>query len=40
MVWAIGFGFQEVQAKPKPYPGQHFWVGMAEAIQSKYMLVT
>src|ERR1700683_1178918 len=24
MAWAIGFGFQEVQAKPKPYPGQHF----------------
>jgi hypothetical protein len=29
MAWAIGFGFQEVQAKPKPTPGQHFWLGLA-----------
>ena len=29
MAWAIGFGFQKVQARPKPTPGQHFWLGMA-----------
>jgi hypothetical protein len=30
MVWAIGFGFLEVQAKPKPYPGQsrRLWLGL------------
>ena len=28
MAWAIGFGFQEVQARPKPTPGQHFWLGL------------
>jgi hypothetical protein len=29
MPWAIGFGFQEVQARPKPPSGQHFWLGLA-----------
>src|SRR6266436_8170889 len=28
MAWAIGFGFQKVQARPKPTPGQHFWLGL------------
>jgi hypothetical protein len=29
MAWAIGFGFQEGQVRPKPTPGQHFWLGLA-----------
>jgi hypothetical protein len=28
MAWAIGFVFQEVQARPKPTPGQHSWPGL------------
>jgi len=29
MAWAICFGFQEGQARPKTTPGQHFWLGLA-----------
>jgi hypothetical protein len=36
MAWAIGFGFQEVQARPKPTPGQHFWLGLAFGLKPSH----
>jgi hypothetical protein len=41
MAWAIGFGFQEVQARPKPTPSQHFWLGLAWLLtRSQAMHIT
>jgi hypothetical protein len=36
MAWAIGFGFQKVQAKPKPTPNQHFWLGLAFGLKPSH----
>jgi hypothetical protein len=36
MAWAIGFGFQEIQARPKPTPGQHLWLGLAFGLKPSH----
>jgi hypothetical protein len=36
MAWAIGFGFQEVQARPKPTLGQDFWLGLAFGLRPSH----